>query len=241
MRQALRGLRGAVDRKVCLGLVGVTGGVVLAGVAGAVAAGIVCAALFYVGAGAREVRRETVRAQAWQRSLASMASALRSGATMPDALFAAVPSDGQRSGDHLSGSEPAVFAESARYARLGADPAHLLREVQHRRAGHLAVCLGTTSRLGIPAAAVVTGLAEAEGTYLRQAGEVDAALATARATVRLLALLPALGLLAACVVDAGGARALFATPLGRGCLLAAAVLESLGLVWVRRVEVRARR
>ena len=71
----------------------------------------------------------------------------------------------------------------------------------------------------------MTGLAEAEGTYLRQAGEVDAALATARATVRLLALLPALGLLAACAVDASGTRAMFATPLGRGCLLAAAILD----------------
>jgi tight adherence protein B len=165
---------------------------------------------------------------------------------MPDALFSAVPLGRRPSRDRPPdgrpfGGESAVFAESARYARLGADPAHLIRDVPHRRAAHLAVCLGTTSRLGIPAASVVTGLAAAEGTYLRQAGEVDAALATARATVRLLALLPALGLLAACAVDTSGARAMFATPLGRGCLLAAAILESLGLVWVHRVEVRARR
>jgi tight adherence protein B len=236
-----------VDRRtVGLGLVGVAGGAALAGAAGALAAGMVCAALVHVGAGAREVRRDTARAQAWQRSLAAVASALRSGATMPDALFAAVPSGGRpsggrRSGDRHSGSGSALFAESARYARLGADPAQLLREVPHRRAAHLAVCLATSSRLGIPSASVVTGLAEAEGAYLRQSGEVDAALATARATVRLLAFLPALGLLAACAVDASGARTMFATPLGRGCLLVAAILESLGLVWVRRVEVRARR
>lgn len=81
------------------------------------------------------------------------------------------------------------------------------------------------------------GLAEEE-TIRR---EVAAQLAAPRATARLLAALPLLGLALGGGFGAAPARFLVSTPYGLGCLAAGGALSVLGLTWVDRLARRAGR
>lgn len=89
------------------------------------------------------------------------------------------------------------------------------------------------------------GLAES----LRRAVEADRAdddvrtqltahLAAPRATARMLAALPALGLLLGIAMGGDPLAWLLGTPLGLACLIAGAALTALGLLWTSRIAAR---
>lgn len=133
-----------------------------------------------------------------------------------------------------------VLAPVARAEELGADVPTALRaaadepgagdlrrvaaawEVSHRTGQGLAPALARTA----------AGLRTAGATRRTVAAE----LASARATARLLALLP-LGVLVLGSGAGGGAawRFLLTTPAGVGCLAAGAALGLLGLAWIERL------
>ncbi|WP_344001059.1 type II secretion system F family protein [Streptomyces thermocarboxydovorans] len=68
-----------------------------------------------------------------------------------------------------------------------------------------------------------------------QRNDLRAQLAGARATAVLLAGLPVLGLALGAALGADPLHVLLHTPAGLGCLAAGAVLEGLGLLWVRHI------
>lgn len=103
----------------------------------------------------------------------------------------------------------------------------------------LAVCwqVGTTAGAGLAGAVdgVATGLRR-RATVER---EVTMALSGPRATARLVAGLPALGLLMAAGLGADPWHVLLRTGWGGGCLLAAVVLDTAGVAWTDRLVDRA--
>jgi tight adherence protein B len=71
--------------------------------------------------------------------------------------------------------------------------------------------------------------------------EVDAALAPPRATARLLAALPAFGLLLGIGMGGDPVGFLFGTPLGAGCLMVGLAFALTGVWWVDRLARAAQR
>jgi len=101
--------------------------------------------------------------------------------------------------------------------------------------------LAVSQRLGIAARPILIDLANSAAQRQQVAREVDIALASARATARLLAALPLLGLGLAELMSPRSIQVLFTGPIGRGCLVLAALLEAAGLVWVQRISDSAAR
>lgn len=141
----------------------------------------------------------------------------------------------------------AIWPESAPVAaaaRLGADvPAVLRSTARLPGAGGLHPLAGAWSL----SSATGAGLAFAVRRVLRTArGEqalaamVDAELASARATARLVTVLPVVVLVAAQGVGAEPWRFLLDTAPGVGCLAGGVVLTALGLGWIERIGVDAR-
>lgn len=65
--------------------------------------------------------------------------------------------------------------------------------------------------------------------------EVAAQLAGPRGTVRVLAVLPAVGVGMGLLMGADPIGFLLGTPWGLGCLTVAIALEAVGIVWMRRL------
>jgi tight adherence protein B len=107
--------------------------------------------------------------------------------------------------------------------------------------GWLDVAVEVSRRTGAPAAGPVTAVAAAARAELDQLGGVRAAVAATRASTRLLAGLPVLGLLLGHSLGAEPLRFLLWSPAGWGCLGAAAVLQAAGLRWTRRLVATALR
>ena len=87
-------------------------------------------------------------------------------------------------------------------------------------------------------AGLASGLDRVEGALRAERDRQEALraqLAGARSTAVVLALLPLVGLLIGTGLGADPLRVLLHTPVGWGCLVAGAVLESLGLLWCRRI------
>jgi len=81
-------------------------------------------------------------------------------------------------------------------------------------------------------------LASALAAEQRRRAELTAQLAGPRASAVVLAALPAFGLGLAAALGAEPVRFL-RTPLGAACLVAAALLDAAGVLWVRRITRRA--
>ncbi|WP_328318823.1 type II secretion system F family protein [Streptomyces sp. NBC_00388] len=211
------------------GAVAVLGGSVLPLLMGAVAVPLVGRRLRAVAAS----RDRLARTDAVIVLCGAVAAELRAGKQPGEALLAA----GRGSGA-LGTAEAAVRAA----ARFGGDvPEALRRAAQEPGAGGLlgaAACWRVSVDGGAGLAAGLEGLEGSLRAERDQRAGLRAELAGARATVLILALLPAGGLLLGTALGADPLWTLLHTPAGLCCLLAGGALEGAGFFWAGRI-VRA--
>jgi tight adherence protein B len=98
-----------------------------------------------------------------------------------------------------------------------------------------------TSHAGGPVADVLDRLGEVLDADRQARAALAAAMAGSRATMLLLASLPAFGMVLGQALGAHPVRVLLQSPLGWMLLAAAAVLDALGVLWTRVIMRRALR
>lgn len=249
-----------------LGL-GVVAGL-LAGPAAGAAVGVVAALAGRRSEEAARTREAADERRARIALCESLAAELRAGRTPAAALGAAagsaapsragrtrpadVPGASRRGSGvgpaPLRGSGAAALRRAAGVAQLGGDVPAVLRGAAGAGAGRpgeldalhqLAACWAVAERSGAGLELAVRRLAGSLRAAERQRAELAGELAGARATARLLAVLPGLGLLLAAAVGAQPVAFLLGTPLGGACLLLALGLDVAGLAWTRRLTAAA--
>ena len=182
----------------------------------------------------RAARDERERARAVEACTA-LARELRAGRTQAEALaVAAALSEG--------GSRAALrTAEAA--VRLGGDVPALLLQPRATAVPDvlrgLAACWQVCGHAGSGLSAAVDRLADGLRARRAQERAVEAALAGARATAVLLALLPVAGLGLGAALGARPLHVLLHTPLGVACLALGLALEAVGTWWTRRIVAAA--
>jgi tight adherence protein B len=180
-------------------------------------------ALRIPGATARRRRRAI-------EACAALAGELRSGQPMRSALMSA-----------LDGVAPHAVAA----ARWGGDVAEGL----HRDAAteqipvwrSVAACWEVSESSGAGLAVSLERLTAAARSAEEVRVQLQAHLSAPRATARMLALLPAIGILLGMSLGGDPLGWLLGTPVGRLCLAGGLVLTGLGLWWVHRIAVSVER
>ncbi|MCL2316933.1 MAG: hypothetical protein FWC46_07620 [Actinomycetia bacterium] len=136
-----------------------------------------------------------------------------------------------------------LLAPAASALAIGGDPADELRRI-----GQEGGCAGLadladgwqlSTRTGMPLAAVVRQVADTVRTQADDESTREAELSSARATGRLMVVLPGVGMMLGYFVDANPLAFLFGTWVGQLCLLGAACLACAGLVWTQRLSEEA--
>lgn len=92
---------------------------------------------------------------------------------------------------------------------------------------------------GAPAAHILDACASGVTEAVEAAAERKVALAAPKATARMLAWLPLLGLALGWALGAAPLAFLFGTGLGKACLAAGLASECIGLMWVNRLSRKA--
>jgi len=216
----------SADVLACIGLVVVT--LLLAGIVIAFAAALLAVSALRVRRAGKAATEQARRAAAWRTAFDQLAAAFSSGYGLVGAL------------DVAARALPVPrLAMAARHAQLGGDPVDVLATDPDPRARQLAVSLGTATALGIAPRRILADLSDGVAVQEQVRREVALAMSVARATTRLLAALPCAGIALAELLDAHSVAFLFDRPLGRGCVLVAAILEAIGLWWVQRITDRA--
>lgn len=185
---------------------------------------------------ARQVRAARDRRQVMRRRgevvelLVLMAAELRAG-VLPG-----------RTVTGLAGDFP-VLLPAARAAELGGDVGSALREAAqqpgHGLLGDLAGAWQVAERSGAPLADVLARLAGAARIERDIAREAEAGVAPARATGRLMAVLPVVGLLLGAGMGGNPVVILTGTWIGVSCLAAGCALACLGMAWIERIASSA--
>jgi tight adherence protein B len=164
----------------------------------------------------------------------AMAAELRAGRSPALALAAATET-----------ATPAlvdVCTPAVSVAALGGDvPAALRSAAAAPGAGGLAqvaACWAVSGEVGAGLAAGLQRLGAGLRASVHLRTQVDAQLAGARATGRLLAVLPLLGLAFGAAIGAAPGQFLLHTPAGVGCLWIAVLLDIAGLAWMDRIASR---
>jgi tight adherence protein B len=166
--------------------------------------------------------------------LSAFAGRLSAGIPAADAFV-------RSAGDVVAAAPDRDWLASAEMVRLGASGPDALRASTTRPLLlSLAVAWRVTESTGAALGPVVARLAEAARADARHRRAVDAELAAVRASTRLLAALPAVGLLLGTVLGAAPVSFLLGTAPGRCCLLGAALMEWCGVRWTHAVADRAR-
>lgn len=209
----------------------------LAAVATLVLAGPIAAtvAALVVGVLARSYARGAAakaQAQVWaaaSRSISGLAAELRAGRSPTEALEA------------VAGSAPAPVATpllaAARAARLGADPAAALADHAARVPAmeQLAACWRVATRTGAGLAEVADALAADLQATQRRRGDLAVEVSASRASAKLLACLPLVGLALGASLGARPLDFLLHTPLGVAVLAVGLAFEVAGLLWTDRL------
>ncbi|HEY3686619.1 MAG TPA: type II secretion system F family protein [Streptosporangiaceae bacterium] len=164
-----------------------------------------------------------------------MAAELRAGRTAADALDRAV--------SELAEHVRARFGPAVAAARSGGDvePALAALGAEPGLGGltGLAACWRVGAETGTGFAAVLDRLTETLRADIAHRAEVAAQLAGARSSARLLAGLPVVGLALAAGLGTNPLAFLLRTPYGLACLAAGVALDTLGLLWTRRLATNA--
>jgi tight adherence protein B len=134
------------------------------------------------------------------------------------------------------GGHPAI-ARALATSRLGGDVPAALRDggTDQPVVLSLAALWEVSENSGAALADALDRLVHGAEQAERVRREVGAQLAGPRATVRVLALLPLVGLGMGLLMGADPLGFLLTTPWGWGCLVVAGVLEVAGVVWMRRL------
>jgi tight adherence protein B len=207
-------------------LLAVLGGSLLPLIAGAIAVPVLRRRLT-----ARKARRRRQRrAEAVIALCAAVAGELRAGLQPGQALLAAA-----EAGALPPDTGPGAVAA----ARFGGDVPGALREAAavpgaEGLAG-MAACWRVSVDGGAGLAAGLDRLEAALRAERDREEDLAAQLSGARATVALLALLPAVALAMGWAMGADPLRVLLHTPAGLACLLAGVLLETAGLWWAARI------
>ncbi|MEU9701412.1 type II secretion system F family protein [Streptomyces sp. NPDC047981] len=181
---------------------------------------------------ATELRREReARSDAVVDLCGAVAAELRAGRQPARALRFAVRATGALG--------PREEAEVLAAARFGGDVALALRRAARRDGADglagLAACWQVAVDGGAGLAAGLDRLEAALREHRDQRERLRAQLAGAWATVAVLAVLPAVGLVLGTALGARPLHVLLHTPVGLGCLAVGAALEAAGLWWAARI------
>lgn len=197
----------------------------VAGLAAAVGAALLARAL----ARHREGARQAAVLAAVTRSVAGFAAELRAGRPPVEAL------------DAVARTAPAAVAAplraAARSAALGADATAAL-EISGATIpalGRLAACWRVSARSGAGLADVADALAEDLRASIRRRRELAVEVAASKATARLLACLPLVGLALGGSLGARPVHFLLHTPIGAAVLTGGLLFDVLGLLWIDRL------
>ncbi|GIH22508.1 hypothetical protein Aph01nite_08180 [Acrocarpospora phusangensis] len=160
---------------------------------------------------------------------------LTAGRTPGDALSRAISS--------IDAPDPAALKPVAVVAHDGGDVAAALLRAAPPAGGEGLARLAACWQISVTVGGGLASLVERVGTSLREMEahrqDVSAQLAGPRATARLLAGLPALGLLMAAGLGMEPLPFLFGTPAGFACLLTGLALDATGLWWTNRLVLKA--
>jgi tight adherence protein B len=179
------------------------------------------------------------RAQAWRRASIELCQALSAelsaGRTPGEALTRAVSA--------VDLPDPEALRPVLAAARDGGDVSRALMSVAPAQGGEGLVRLAACWDVGVSAGAGLAAVVERVGSALRTAQahrqEVAAQLAGPRATARMLAALPALGLLMGAALGMRPLDFLLGGVPGLLCLTSGIALDACGLWWTHRMAVRA--
>lgn len=184
----------------------------------------------------RALERERSRAV---EACVVLAAELRAGRSAAPALEAAAAvADGPSAAALRAAASTAWLGGDVPAALAGPDGGSASSAVPDLLRG-LAACWAVCSTTGSGLAAAVERLAEAQRAAAAQRRAVEVELAGPRATARMLALLPAVGLLMAAGLGAAPLQFLLWTLPGRLCLVLGVLLEVAGLRWTARLSARA--
>lgn len=202
------------------------------GFAVGLAAAVLVAALTAEARSGLRDRRYARTAAAWRAALDAVAVALSAGLTLPDALARG----GRAAGGGTPDGPACALSAAASAARLGGDIVGVLEARRPDGTGaRLVACLRIAVGTGVPPAILAVRLGEAVAAEVQAGRAATVALASARATTRMLAVLPLAGIGLAAAFGASAPAYLLGRPTGHACLLAAAVLEAGGLRWSARL------
>ncbi|WP_308169547.1 type II secretion system F family protein [Acrocarpospora catenulata] len=183
--------------------------------------------------------RPAKQAAAWRTSsielCQAIAAELATGRTAGDALSRAITS--------TDFPDPTRMTPVLAAARDGGDIATALRQAAPPTGGEGLLRLSSCWHVSTTIGGGLTTLIERVATSLRDLEahrqDISAQLAGPRATARLLAALPALGLLLAAALGMQPLPFLFTTPAGLACLILGLTLNALGLRWTNHLVTKA--
>lgn len=139
---------------------------------------------------------------------------------------------------HVAADWP-VLAPAARTADLGGDVTDALRTLAHLPGRAAFAQIGAAWEVSISSGAGLAGVLERLAAALRADDEarqeVTASLGAPRATARVLAVLPLLGLALGAGVGGDPLAVLLGSLLGAGCLIIGSALALAGLFWVEHI------
>ena len=160
-------------------------------------------------------------------ALAALSAELDAGQPPASALVAADP-------------ERLVWPKAIAALAVDADVAAALRADGESLAfvRSLAACWSTSSDTGAGLAAAVSSLAESARAAESMRGDIAVQLAGPRATARMLALLPMLGVAMGQLAGSDPIAWLLTTPVGLLCLAMGLGLNAAGFWWTRRIALR---
>ncbi|GAA4977880.1 hypothetical protein GCM10023205_52120 [Yinghuangia aomiensis] len=238
-RARLVAIRGHPDLRILAGIpaLGVAASMALGGIVPTLVSVPIAGFVARLRRHARDARREIETRCAVAEFATTMVGELRAGHPPGEALCTAA--------EAADGAAARLFGEVAAVVRAGGDVPGALaaaaREPGADALARIAACWRIAAERGAGFAAALDRIAAGLRNDDEGHRELEAELAGVRATARLLAGLPLLGVLLGTGMGAAPLDVLGRTPLGAAVLCAGLALLAGGLVWTERIAEDARR